>query len=146
YFLEKYRNKLTELTPDDLNLNDILLLQDGHCFTNGILNICKSSKLEPSRRFELTSGSIETLIGLSNEALVLTLLPYLHTLKLSENDKKHLIEFQNPKPSREISLIFPKSELKIHIIDALKNTISGVIKGAIAFQDVDIVSPKATKK
>ncbi len=146
YFPEKYRNNLTELTPDDLNLNDILLLQDGHCFTNGILNICKASKLEPSLRFELTSGSFETLIGLANEGLGVTFLPYLHTLKLSENDKKHLIEFQNPKPSREISLIFPKSELKIHIIDALKNTISGVIKGAIAFQDVDIVSPKATKK
>lgn len=146
YFPDNYRNNLTELTPDDLNLNDILLLQDGHCFTNGILNICKASKLEPSRRFELTSGSFETLIGLANEGLGVTFLPYLHTLKLSENDKKHLIEFQNPKPSREISLIFPKSELKIHIIDALKNTISGVIKGAIAFQDVDIVSPKVTKK
>jgi|SRR5690606_23812581 len=146
YFPERYRNNLTELTPDDLNLNDILLLQDGHCFTNGILNICKASKLEPSHRFELTSGSFETLIGLANEGLGVTFLPYLHTLKLRENDKKHLIEFRDPKPSREISLIFPKNELKIHIIDALKNTISGVIKGAIAFQDVAIVSPKAIKK
>ena len=132
YFPERYRNNLTELTPDDLNLNDILLLQDGHCFTNGILNICKASKLEPSHRFELTSGSFETLIGLANEGLGVTFLPYLHTLKLRENDKKHLIEFRDPKPSREISLIFPKNELKIHIIDALKSTISGVIKGAIA--------------
>src|SRR5690606_11625993 len=123
YFPEKYRNNLTELTPDDLNLNDILLLQDGHCFTNGILNICKASKLEPSRRFELTSGSFEALIAVAKEGMRVTVLPYLHTLKLSENDKKHLSEFQNPKPPREISLICPKGERTTQIIDALKSTI-----------------------
>lgn len=142
YFPDDYRNNLTEITPNDLNINDILLLQDGHCFTNGILNICKASKLNPVQKFELTSGSFETLIALANEGLGVTLLPYLHTLKLNQNDKKNIIEFSNPKPSREVSLIYPKSELKLHIIDALRTTISGVIKGAIAFQDVAIVSPK----
>lgn len=142
YFPDDYRNNLTEITPNDLNINDILLLQDGHCFTNGILNICKASKLNPVQKFELTSGSFETLIALANEGLGVTLLPYLHTLKLNQNDKKNIIEFSNPKPSREVSLIYPKSELKLHIIDAFRTTISGVIKGAIAFQDVAIVSPK----
>lgn len=146
YFPQEFRGDLKELTPEDLNINEILLLQDGHCFTNGILNICKASKLDPNRRFELTSGSFETLIGLANEGLGVTFLPYLHTLTLTESDKKNVLEFANPKPSREVSLIFPKNELKIHIIDALRNTISGVVKGAIAFQDVAIISPKAPKK
>lgn len=142
YFPSEFRNGLTELSPNDLNVNDILLLQDGHCFTNGILNICKASKLDQSQNFELTSGSFETLIGLANEGLGVTLLPYLHTLNLSEKDKKNIIEFADPKPSREVSLIFPKNELKIHIVDALRQTISGVVKGAIAFQDIAIISPK----
>ena len=34
-----------------------------------------------------------------------------------------------------------KSELKIHITDALKDIVSGVVRGAIAFQNVKIVSP-----
>jgi LysR family hydrogen peroxide-inducible transcriptional activator len=42
-------------------------------------------------------------------------------------------------------LIYPKNELKIHIIDALRSSISGVVKGAIAFQNVEIVSPKSNK-
>ena len=42
-------------------------------------------------------------------------------------------------------MIYPKSELKLQIIEALKNTISGVIKGAIAFHDVEIISPKLKK-
>ena len=145
YFPSEFRNGLTELSPNDLNVNDILLLQDGHCFTNGILNICKASKLDQSQNFELTSGSFETLIGLANEGLGVTLLPYLHKLNLSEKDKKNIIEFADPKPSREVSLIFPKNELKIHIVDALRQTISGVVKGAIAFQDIAIISPKLNK-
>lgn len=145
YFPSEFRNGLTELSPNDLNVNDILLLQDGHCFTNGILNICKASKLDQSQNFELTSGSFETLIGLVNEGLGVTLLPYLHTLNLSEKDKKNIIEFADPKPSREVSLIFPKNELKIHIVDALRQTISGVVKGAIAFQDIAIISPKLNR-
>ncbi|MDK2772846.1 MAG: hydrogen peroxide-inducible genes activator, partial [Flavobacterium sp.] len=36
----------------------------------------------------------------------------------------------------------PKNELKIHIIEALRSTINGVVRGAIAFQDVEIISPK----
>ena len=145
YFPSEFRNGLTELSPNDLNVNDILLLQDGHCFTNGILNICRASKLDQSQNFELTSGSFETLIGLANEGLGVTLLPYLHTLNLSEKDKKNIIEFADPKPSREVSLIFPKNELKIHIVDALRQTISGVVKGAIAFQDIAIISPKLNR-
>lgn len=145
YFPSEFRNGLTQLSPNDLNVNDILLLQDGHCFTNGILNICKASKLDQSQNFELTSGSFETLIGLANEGLGVTLLPYLHTLNLSEKDKKNIIEFADPKPSREVSLIFPKNELKIHIVDALRQTISGVVKGAIAFQDIAIISPKLNR-
>ena len=145
YFPSEFRNGLTQLSPKDLNVNDILLLQDGHCFTNGILNICKASKLDQSQNFELTSGSFETLIGLANEGLGVTLLPYLHTLNLSEKDKKNIIEFADPKPSREVSFIFPKNELKSHIVDALRQTISGVVKGAIAFQDVAIISPKLNR-
>jgi len=42
-----------------------------------------------------------------------------------------------------VSLIYPKNELKIHIIDALRSTIAGVVKGAIVFQNVQIISPKS---
>jgi LysR family hydrogen peroxide-inducible transcriptional activator len=134
-----------EIEISDLNIEDILLLQDGHCFRDGILNLCKNTNLDSGSRFQLESGSFETLIKLANEGLGTTLLPYLHTLDLNEKDKKHLRHFAEPKPAREVSLIFPKTELKIHIIDALKNTISGVVKGAIAFQDVQIISPLANK-
>jgi LysR family hydrogen peroxide-inducible transcriptional activator len=61
---------------------------------------------------------------------------------LKDSDKLKLRHFKEPKPAREVSLIFPKNELKIHIINALRDTISGVVRGAIAFSDVEIISPK----
>jgi LysR family hydrogen peroxide-inducible transcriptional activator len=131
----------SEIEISDLNIDDILLLQDGHCFRDGILNLCKSKELSRKNSFQLESGSFETLIKLADEGLGTTLLPYLHTLNLNEKDKLKLRQFKEPKPAREVSLIYPKSELKIHIIDALRTTISGVVKGAIAFQNVQIISP-----
>lgn len=130
-----------EIEVSDLNMSEILLLQDGHCFRDGILNLCKNLNNEERSNFQIESGSFETLIKLADEGLGTTLLPYLHTLDLPEKDKAKLKHFVEPKPAREVSLIFPKNELKIHIIDALRNTIAGVIKGAITFQNVEIISP-----
>lgn len=130
-----------EIEVADLNLDEILLLQDGHCFRDGILNLCKNNPKNDFNHFKIESGSFETLIKLADEGLGTTLLPYLHTLDLKEVDKLKLRNFKEPRPAREVSLIFPKSELKIQIIDALRSTIAGVIKGAIVFQNVQIVSP-----
>jgi LysR family hydrogen peroxide-inducible transcriptional activator len=135
-----------EIEVSDLNLDEILLLQDGHCFRDGILNLCKNQDSLAVNHFQIQSGSFETLIKLADEGLGLTLLPYLHTLDLKETDKLKLKHFKDPKPAREVSLIFPKTELKIQIIDALKQTISGVIRGAIAFQNVEIISPLPKKQ
>lgn len=133
-----------EIEISDLNMDEILLLQDGHCFRDSVLNLCKNNNIA-NNQFQIESGSFETLIKLADEGLGTTLLPYLHTLDLKEKDQLKLRHFTEPKPAREVSLIYPKNELKIHIIDALRNTISGVIKGAIVFQNVQIISPKSNK-
>ena len=147
YIPEKHRiSDKKEIEVSDLNLDEILLLQDGHCFRDGILNLCKNQDVVSLNNFQIQSGSFETLIKLADEGLGLTLLPYLHTLDLKDNDKLKLKHFKDPKPAREVSLIFPKTELKIQIIDALKQTISGVIRGAIAFQNVEIISPLLKKQ
>jgi len=133
--------KAKNLNPEDLDISDILLLKDGHCFRDGVFNICNSPKNYDEEHFQLQSGSFETLVNLSNEGLGMTLLPFLNTLELDETKKKNLKYFNNPSPAREVSLIYHKSELKIQITQALKDVISGIVRGAIAFQDVKIISP-----
>ncbi|MBI9041230.1 LysR substrate-binding domain-containing protein [Lutibacter sp.] len=129
----------------DLNIDDILLLEDGHCFKENIINLC-SALGNKNSRFQLHSGSFDTLIKLSKEGLGMTLLPYLQTLEINEKDKMYLKEFKDPIPAREVSLIYHKSQLKIHMIDSLKNVIDSVIRGVIAFSDVKIISPIQQKK
>ncbi|WP_373055958.1 LysR family transcriptional regulator [Zunongwangia sp. H14] len=134
-------HKKNKITVEDLDLDDILLLQDGHCFKDGIINLCKVSRGFGDDHFQLESGSFETLIKLANEGLGMTLLPYLHTLETKESEKENLKMFEDPVPAREVSLIYNRSELKIQIIEALRSTIAGVVKGAITFQNVQIISP-----
>ena len=130
-----------KIDVSDLDISDILLLEDGHCFRDGVINLCKVIKNPHDEHFQLESGSIETLIKLSNEGLGMTLLPFLHTLDIKESEKNNLRYFNDPSPAREVSIIYHKSELKMQIIEALQDVISSIIRGAIAFQDVQIISP-----
>ena len=147
YIPQQHRLASTSrITIGDLDIDDILLLEDGHCFRDGVINLCKSAKTNLDDRFQIESGSFETLIKLSEEGMGMTLLPYLHTLDLGEKQKANLHHFNDPAPAREVSLIYPKSELKIQIINAMFDVISGVVRGAIAYQDVQIISPLPNKK
>jgi len=147
YVAEEHRlYEKKKLLVNDLDIDDILLLDDGHCFKENILNLCGSTNNQNKGNFSLRSGSFDTLIKLSKEGLGMTLLPFLQTLDLSEKDKKHLRDFEKPVPAREISLLYHKSQLKMQLIESLKTTIDSVIRGVIAFSDVKIISPLYYKK
>ena len=76
----------------------------------------------------------------------MTLLPYLNTLDFSEKEQKEYLRyFIEPSPAREVSLLYKKSELKMQIINALYDSITGVIRGVIAFHNIKVVSPLKMK-
>ncbi len=134
--------KAKEIQPEDLDPDELLLLEDGHCFTDNVLNICKSTRHLPQiNHFNLESGSFETLIKLANEGLGMTLLPYLHTLDLNAKAQSKIRKFKAPYPSREVSIIHHNSRLKIQIIEAMHELISAIVRGAIKFQNIKIISP-----
>ena len=130
-------NKFLEV--DDLSNGDILILKDGHCFRNQVLNLCSFEDL--NKQYELKSGSFETLINLSNNGPWMTIIPYLHSNNLSAKNLENIIPFEEPSPAREISMIYSKSQLKLPVINALMTTISSVIRGQIKYNDVKIMSP-----
>ena len=136
-------NSKNKLDRTDLDIDDILLLEDGHCFRDNVVNICKNLKNSNAKdSFQLESGSFETLIKLSNEGFGMTLLPYLNTLDFPEKEQKEYLRYFNePSPAREVSLLYKKSELKMQVINALYDSISRVIRGAIAFHNIKVISP-----
>lgn len=134
------------ISEDELDIDDILLLKDGHCFKDNIINLCNATKTENKNHFNVESGSFDTLIKLSKEELGMTLLPYLHSLDLPEEEKIYLKQFSGSVPAREVSLIYHKSQLKMQLVESLKNCIDGIIRGAIVFNDVKIISPLQKKR
>ena len=130
-------NKL--LNVSDLSNGDLLILKDGHCFRNQVLNLCSLEDL--NKQYELKSGSFETLINLSNNGPWMTIIPYLHSNNLSQKNLQNIIPFEDPAPAREISMIYSKSQLKLPVINALMTTISSVIRGQIKYNDIKIMSP-----
>lgn len=132
-------SKLKMLEVEDIEKMDVLVLEDGHCFREHVLKLCQTTRI--SKSFDLKSGSFETLVHLANEGMGMTLLPYLQTRNLSEENAKNLRHFTSPEPAREISMIFTKSQLKLPVIEALSEVIEGVIRGAIKFDNVRIVTP-----
>ena len=83
-----YKQKFIEV--DELEMDDILLLEDGHCFKESVINLCRTYKSDNKKGFQLESGSFETLVKLSNEGLGMTLLPYIHTLDMTDKQVRHL--------------------------------------------------------
>lgn len=131
--------KLEKLTLEDVEKIDVLVLEDGHCFRDHVLKLCQTTRI--SKSFDLKSGSFETLIHLANEGMGMTLLPYLQTRNLSNDNKENLRHFESPEPAREISIIFTKSQLKLPVIEVLSESIEGIIRGAIKFDNIRLITP-----
>ena len=132
-------SKLKSLSVEDLEKIYILVLEDGHCFREHVLKLCQTTKSLST--FNLKSGSFETLINLANDGMGMTLLPYLQTKSLSEENKKNLKSFKSPEPAREISIIYSTNQLKVPVIESLITVIESIMRGAIKFQNIRLITP-----
>jgi LysR family hydrogen peroxide-inducible transcriptional activator len=129
------------ITNSELDINDILLLNEGHCFRDSILNIC-TKKLENDKKpVDLESGNFETLIRLSKRGFGMTLIPYLHALDLPQEDQKFIKPVADPKPTREVSIVYTRAELKIKIIEELKTIIQNSIPEKLLHEQNEVISP-----
>ena len=103
------------ILPEDINLHQLLLLEEGHCLRSQVLNLCHLKEKLKSN-FSYKSGSLETLKRLVEKNQGITILPELATKGI---DKKRIIQFKNPRPVREVSLVVHKSYIKKKMLDTL---------------------------
>ena len=118
-----FKEKL--MLAEDLDPSDVLVLDEGHCFREQALSICKGAKHGSSIGFDYQSGSIEALKSLVNNGVGYTLVPELSVI--NELDSKHIKRFSNPEPVREVSLAVHSSYIKESVIKRLKESIQQVI-------------------
>lgn len=123
-----YKEKF--LDNSDLDPDDILLLHEGHCFRDSVINLCNKIFDEKKNKpgVQLESGSFETLIKLSKQGFGMTLVPYLKAIELKNIEPEGTVKpFARPQPMREISIIHHRTHLKISIIEALAKCIQETI-------------------
>lgn len=109
---------------NEIDLNDLWLLEEGHCFRSQIVNLCeRQKKLKGRKLFEYEAGSIETLKKMVEHNGGITILPELATLDIKESYLKFVKRFKSPVPVREVSLITNKNFVKRKLIEAFREEI-----------------------
>src|SRR5690606_26984171 len=127
------------ISKEDLNIEDILLLKEGHCFRNNVLNLCEPAKIK-SQPIKLDSGNLDTLVKLANEGCGMTLLPALQAEDLSKEYQKNVKYFTEPVPTRQVSLVYHQSNLRKSFENSLIKTIQSVLRGKIFMDKSENVS------
>ena len=115
-------HKLAQVSEKDLSLNDIWLLNEGHCFREQAIDLCKKRKMAGLKHKNLVfeSGNLETLKRLVDNKFGYTLLPYLAARGMPPKEaKKKLRYFKSPAPTRQVSMVTSRSFLKQSIVEAL---------------------------
>jgi len=103
--------KLKEIDENDIARDDIWMLSQGNCFRNQVINIC-SNTMRINEQLSYESGSLETLKKMVEVEGGFTLLPELAVLELPAKKLNQIVGFKNPKPMREVSMVFARSVAK----------------------------------
>jgi LysR family hydrogen peroxide-inducible transcriptional activator len=104
-----------------ITTENILLLNEGHCFREQTLNVCAKNKKYHTYNFDFESGSLEALKRMVRMDLGYTLIPELAIQK--EIDPPYIKRFKKPEPTREISLAVHQSFAKEQLIVRLRQSI-----------------------
>jgi LysR family hydrogen peroxide-inducible transcriptional activator len=117
-------SKKKSITPDDIDMEEIWVLNEGHCMREQVLNICQRRKTTKGfQHFEYNTGSVETLKRMVDQNNGATILPELALAELNEKQLDKVRYFKSPEPAREVSIVIQRNFLKRRMIEALKNEI-----------------------
>lgn len=117
-----------KLSVGDLDRTNIWLLNEGHCFRDQTVKLCREAKKNNRAAIEFKSGNLETLKRLVEQNFGMTLLPWTAVQEFDGNCTNAIIkEFEDPIPSRKLRLIYGRKHLKQTIIQAFKDSICSSI-------------------
>lgn len=117
--------KKDKLCVDDLYSEELWLLNEGHCFRDQTIKLCKQTNDKIQKNpVNFDSGNLETLKRLVEQDFGITLMPYL---AMQDHDTKCangvLKQFEDPIPTRKIRLIYSREFLKKDLVSALAKSI-----------------------
>ena len=131
YWVSHDQNKLagrSEIKASELEQSQLMLLEDGHCLKDHILDACNISS---SSKYSLKASSLNTLIQLVKGKMGTTLVPKMALKELIGNKKGLAISHLNEAgPHREIALIIRENYAGIGSAKLLGNFFQERLKEA----------------
>lgn len=107
-----------QIDAKTLGDENLLLLEEGHCFRDQAIEFCTSSGL--SQFSTLGATSLATVSQMVSADFGLTLLPQMAVEKeTAHNPDLVTIPFKNPQPSRTIGLVWRKNSPRLADFEAL---------------------------
>ena len=112
-----------EVSTNDMQLDHLWVLEEGHCLRNQVFNFCKNKT--HSAIYE--AGSIDTLVKIVDRNGGYTVIPELHINLLTDVQKQHLRKIVRPEATREIALIIRHDYVREGLMNAVANSIKQII-------------------
>jgi LysR family hydrogen peroxide-inducible transcriptional activator len=109
---------------NDIDINRLCLLEEGHCLRAQVFNLCELRDREKEiHQLDFATGSIETLKKIVEVKQGITILPMLALKDLTPRQKMNIRYFKKPAPVREIGLVTYRYFVKEKLIKSLKEEI-----------------------
>ena len=112
-----------EVSTNDMQLDHLWVLEEGHCLRNQVFNFCKNKT--HSAIYE--AGSIDTLVKIVDRNGGYTVIPELHINLLTDVQKQHLRKIVRPEATREIALGSRHDYVREGLMNAVANSIKQII-------------------
>ncbi|MDO9154844.1 MAG: hydrogen peroxide-inducible genes activator [Paludibacter sp.] len=114
---------LDEISPSEMPLERLWVLEEGHCLRNQVFNFCKNR--QHSSTYE--AGSIDTLVKIVDINGGYTIIPELHIDLLNETQKQNLRNIVQPETTREIAIVIRQDYVREGLINAVANSVKQII-------------------
>ncbi len=102
-----------------LTTENLLLLEEGHCFRGQVMNLCPAKGKRPHHQLNYQSGSFETLKAMVDNHYGYTLIPELAV----DTRRKQVKHFTAPEPMREVSFAVHYGFAKEMLLTKLRQAI-----------------------
>jgi len=113
-------SKVQEITSDDLEIEKLMLLKDGHCLKEHALAACSLQNKKQDSDFD--SASLHTLIQMVAGKLGTTLVPQMALDQLIYNESElRAIHLNEPGPHRTIALVIRPNYVRTNELTILKD-------------------------
>jgi len=142
-----YYEPLMILIPDNLKSNKTDTIELKNINTDKLI-ISNNSDLRKTinrlfnfKKFnsKIRSNDLFSLFNLSYSGLGMTIVPFLNYRNLNKEIRNKVYHFNKPYPSREISIVYKKNNLKKDLITEMSELIKSKLKSIETFSDVKII-------